>query len=48
MAELLLVDDEAGILEGTSALLRLRGHRVLCAASVVQARARSAATRPTC
>jgi DNA-binding response OmpR family regulator len=46
MAELLLVDDESGILMGLAALLRLRGHRVLCAAGVAEARSLLAASAP--
>ncbi len=46
MAELLLVDDEEGILQGMSALLRLRGHRVLCAGGVAEARRILTASAP--
>jgi CheY-like chemotaxis protein len=37
VAELLLVDDEPGIREGLAAVLRLRGHRVRCAATAGEA-----------
>jgi CheY-like chemotaxis protein len=43
---LLLVDDEAGILEGLSAVLAFKGHRVRCAALAADARRLLAESRP--